>query len=365
MQSQQYYSPTPTNNSTITSFLHNSTNATINHDGNNGKTLRNLEREDLEDLEPWRNSNFDNESASLSTIRPNYISNQDLINTRALDLLERTRKNRDYNRDFRYRFKADRRRYEKTNNTSPFRLNNNSAINNDYNNVIDNDYYYLEDDEEQEEQEQDNEYDNDYYQEQHLFSHGGEKEEEEEEDIHNSLLDKNYEYDEDYENSSVTNNRFNNESSSQIRGIRDYNNNNSNNNRRRRKPTEVRLSEELRGKNRIGHKRGIEGSSSSKTVKYRPSDLALYEIRKYQQSTDLLISKIPFAKLVKEITDNFVYENQNLQWHSMAILALQEASEAYLVGLLEHANLLAIHGKRITLMKKDIQLARRIRGQFI
>lgn len=97
----------------------------------------------------------------------------------------------------------------------------------------------------------------------------------------------------------------------------------------------------------------------------KPSDLALYEIRKYQRSTDLLISKIPFSRLVKEVADSFTFEDANLHWNSIAILALQEASEAYLVGLLEHANLLAIHAKRVTLMKKDIQLARRIRGQFI
>lgn len=100
-------------------------------------------------------------------------------------------------------------------------------------------------------------------------------------------------------------------------------------------------------------------------TKYKPSNLALYEIRKYQQSTELLISKIPFARLVKEVTDNFVAEGQDLHWQSMAIMALQEASESYLVGLLEHGNLLALHAKRITLMKKDVQLARRIRGQFI
>lgn len=99
--------------------------------------------------------------------------------------------------------------------------------------------------------------------------------------------------------------------------------------------------------------------------RYRPSDVALEEIRKYQRSTDLLISKMPFARLVKEVTEQFTTEEQQLRWQSMAILALQEASEAYLVGLLEHTNLLALHAKRITIMRKDMQLARRIRGQFI
>nr|2LY8_A Chain A, Budding yeast chaperone Scm3 [Saccharomyces cerevisiae] len=56
-----------------------------------------------------------------------------------------------------------------------------------------------------------------------------------------------------------------------------------------------------------------------------------------------LISKIPFARLVKEVTDEFTTKDQDLRWQSMAIMALQEASEAYLVGLLEHTNLLALH----------------------
>lgn len=99
--------------------------------------------------------------------------------------------------------------------------------------------------------------------------------------------------------------------------------------------------------------------------RYKPSDAALQEIRKYQRSTELLISRIPFSRLIKEVTDQFTTDTQPLRWQSMAILALQEASEAYLIGLLEHTNLLALHAKRVTIMRKDMQLARRIRGQFI
>ncbi|CEP63920.1 centromeric DNA-binding histone H3-like protein CSE4 LALA0_S09e05468g [Lachancea lanzarotensis] len=109
----------------------------------------------------------------------------------------------------------------------------------------------------------------------------------------------------------------------------------------------------------------VVGRRKSSTKRYRPSDMALQEIRKYQRSTDLLISKMPFARLVKEVTDQFTTEEQQLRWQTMAIMALQEASEAYLVGLLEHTNLLALHAKRITIMRKDMQLARRIRGQYI
>ena len=97
-----------------------------------------------------------------------------------------------------------------------------------------------------------------------------------------------------------------------------------------------------------------------KPRRYRPGTKALREIRKYQKSTDLLINKLPFQRLVREIAQEF---KTDLRFQSTAILALQEASEAYLVGLFEDTNLCAIHAKRVTIMAKDIQLARRIRGE--
>ena len=97
-----------------------------------------------------------------------------------------------------------------------------------------------------------------------------------------------------------------------------------------------------------------------KPHRYRPGTVALREIRKYQKSTDLLIRKLPFQRLVREIAQDF---KTDLRFQSTAILALQEASEAYLVGLFEDTNLCAIHAKRVTIMPKDIQLARRIRGE--
>lgn len=87
------------------------------------------------------------------------------------------------------------------------------------------------------------------------------------------------------------------------------------------------------------------------------------EIRQYQKSTDLLIRKLPFARLVREVCTEFVGEEQ-LRWQSTAILALQEAAEAFLVHLFEDTNLCAIHAKRVTIMQRDIQLARRIRGAW-
>lgn len=99
-----------------------------------------------------------------------------------------------------------------------------------------------------------------------------------------------------------------------------------------------------------------------KPPRYRPGTVALREIRRYQKSTELLIRKLPFQRLVREVAQDF---KTDLRFQTSAILALQEASEAYLVGLFEDTNLCAIHAKRVTIMPKDMQLARRIRGERV
>ena len=97
-----------------------------------------------------------------------------------------------------------------------------------------------------------------------------------------------------------------------------------------------------------------------KPHKFRPGTVAAREIKKFQKSTELLIRKLPFQRLVKEIAHEIRPETR---FQSSAVLALQESSEAYLVGLFEDTNLCAIHGNRVTIMKKDVVLARRIRGE--
>ena len=131
---------------------------------------------------------------------------------------------------------------------------------------------------------------------------------------------------------------------------------------------------QLATKHHPGNRGGVK-----KPHRYRPGTVALREIRKFQKSTDLLIRKLPFQRLVREIAQNIVlpplpaggtvtrnvtYANdtQALRFQSSAVMALQEAAEAYLVGLFEDTNLAAIHAKRVTIMPKDMQLARRIRG---
>lgn len=99
-----------------------------------------------------------------------------------------------------------------------------------------------------------------------------------------------------------------------------------------------------------------------KPHRYRPGTVALREIRKYQKSTELLIKKLPFQRLVREIAGELT-NGKNLRFQSSAIGALQESAEAYLVALFEDTNLAAIHAGRVTIQQKDIRLARRIRGR--
>lgn len=97
-----------------------------------------------------------------------------------------------------------------------------------------------------------------------------------------------------------------------------------------------------------------------KPHRFRAGTVALREIRKYQKSTELLIRRLPFQRLVREIAAEY---KSDLRFQQNAISALQEASEAYMVGLFEDSGLCAIHAKRVTLMVKDMQLARRLRGE--
>eukprot|EP00741_Cyanophora_paradoxa_P013471 tig00020693_g13009.t1 len=129
---------------------------------------------------------------------------------------------------------------------------------------------------------------------------------------------------------------------------------------------EIRSTDGLQGRHRVprsaqGQDGNEECHSGKETSRYRPGTVALREIRKYQKTTDLLLRKLPFQRLVREIAQNYGMPDKRFQ--SSSVLALQEASEAYLIGLFQDANLCAIHAKRVTLMPKDMQLARRIRGE--
>lgn len=116
---------------------------------------------------------------------------------------------------------------------------------------------------------------------------------------------------------------------------------------------------------KFARKRPSPVGGVKKPHRYRPGTVALREIRKYQKTTDLLIRKLPFQRAVRALTEKHRrdYGQDPLRFQSQALLAMQEATEAYVIGLFEDTNICAIHAKRVTVMPKDMQLARRIRGE--
>ena len=110
----------------------------------------------------------------------------------------------------------------------------------------------------------------------------------------------------------------------------------------------------------IGHKQPSitrRRNGPKKPHRFRPGVVALREIRRYQKSTNLLMRKVPFQRVVREVA----YEvKPNLRFQADALKALQEACEMHMVDLFECANLAAINCKRVTIMKRDLQLIKRI-----
>ena len=119
-------------------------------------------------------------------------------------------------------------------------------------------------------------------------------------------------------------------------------------------------------KKSVPAKKSMSASKAKKPVmkerkkpRFHAGTVALREIKRYQKSTDLLIPRAPFQRLVRDICSGI---DNDLRFQAQALLAIQEASEAYLVGLMEDAGLCAVHAKRQTVMKSDMILAKRIRG---
>ena len=102
----------------------------------------------------------------------------------------------------------------------------------------------------------------------------------------------------------------------------------------------------------------------SKKRRYRPGTKALMQIRYFQKTTNLLIPKLPFSRLIREIATSIIPRTKDVRFQSSALLALQEASEMYLVQLFEDTVLCAVHARRVTIMPRDMNLARRIRGEL-
>lgn len=117
-------------------------------------------------------------------------------------------------------------------------------------------------------------------------------------------------------------------------------------------------------KQRIGRRKRLvpqkHVDGKTRVHRYRPGTVALREIKRFQNSTQLLLRKLPFARLVREILQEL--GSQVNRWHVSALDALQEAAEAYMITLFEDANIVAINSKRVTIMQRDIRVVRRIRG---
>lgn len=128
-----------------------------------------------------------------------------------------------------------------------------------------------------------------------------------------------------------------------------------------------------------GHKRGRKSATPQRAAvamkrprsavvrikkphRFKPGTVALREIRKYQRSTEFLIRRLPFQRLVREFAQD---AKTDVRFQATALEALQEAAEAYLVGVFEDANWCAIHAKRVTIQPKDLILTQRLRRQDV
>ena len=111
-----------------------------------------------------------------------------------------------------------------------------------------------------------------------------------------------------------------------------------------------------------GKKKSTKGSTkgSKKPSKFRPGTVALRDIKRYQKGTEMLIRKLPFQRLVREIAQT---SKDGVRFCASAVLAMQEATEAHMINLFADTCLCAIHGRRVTIQPRDLQLARRLRGE--
>ena len=106
----------------------------------------------------------------------------------------------------------------------------------------------------------------------------------------------------------------------------------------------------------------VQTGGVKKPYRFKYSTIAIRMIRKYQKSTQLLIPKLCFQGIVREITASFSRHGVRFYWTRLAMLALQEATEAKIVKLFDQAQRLAIHAGRETINDVDIRLALRIGG---
>lgn len=120
-----------------------------------------------------------------------------------------------------------------------------------------------------------------------------------------------------------------------------------------------------KGKQPVKKSRSDKGKPKKKAFRFHPGTVALREIRRYQDGTNLLLRKAPFQRLIREeaYKQAEVAQKDPPRFASSAVMAMQEAAESHMINLFADTQLCAIHGKRVTIMPKDIQMARRLRGE--
>lgn len=110
----------------------------------------------------------------------------------------------------------------------------------------------------------------------------------------------------------------------------------------------------------VAAKKALASSAPKKAHRWRPGTVALREIRRFQQTTNSLIPKAPFRRLVREVSTAV---KETIRMQSSAVECLQEAAECYITSVLSDGNLCAIHAKRVTVFPRDLHLALKLRGE--
>ncbi|GMS82706.1 hypothetical protein PENTCL1PPCAC_4881 [Pristionchus entomophagus] len=126
---------------------------------------------------------------------------------------------------------------------------------------------------------------------------------------------------------------------------------------------EKRLSEQLKTK-RDHHRKNVPQERIKTAAPKHRGSKVLKDIKRYQRGFNLLIPRMPFRRVVRQVMQEMKRGSDGLMIQSLAVDALQEAAEAYLVSLFDDANMAAIHARRVTIMPKDLDIVRRIRREL-
>jgi histone H3 len=111
---------------------------------------------------------------------------------------------------------------------------------------------------------------------------------------------------------------------------------------------------------KAGPKKAARPPGQKKQRRFRPGTVALRTIRKLQKTTGTLIRRAPFYRMARCLA---AVTMEGYRFQTAALAVIQEATESYVIGILANANLAALHAKRVTVMPRDLHLARRLAGE--